>query len=279
VPVWSITLSAHNRIMNASIRSLTPILPVADVSQTLDFYEHCLRAQDRWIWEDNHGGCSLGPVTLQFSLNPELCQRSRGIEFFIATTDVETLYQNHQEAGVEIIRDLEIKPWGAREYCIKDCNDAQLRFAQFGFTKERKNKFSDFVVVRRLLTADEFTSMMLSVGWGGFMDTKRIEAAISEPLCTVVIEIGGQVVASGSILGHRTGNYLISNVMVRPEFQSGGLGKAVMSELDAWLSENGVPYSLVKLFTGNNLKAFYEQFGFRGPDQGLLGMSKRLPRM
>jgi hypothetical protein len=42
-----------------------------------------------------------------------------------------------------------------------------------------------------------------------------------------------------------------------------------------WIEREAPSGAFVCLFTGKGLGPFYERFGFRGPDQGLYGMSQR----
>lgn len=266
--------------MQGRVHFLTPILPVSDIRATLQYYKGVLGAGNDWEWGEppTHAGCTIDTASFQFSLQPDLHERSRGIEFFMQVTEVDEIYFRVVAAGATILRDIENKPWNAREFCVQDCNGYGLRYAQFGFLDARRGKIDGVTVVRRHLTPQELADLMTAVNWTFSDNPEELQISVDEPICTAAAEYGGKCIGTGSILGHKTGNYLISNVIVHPDFQSQGVGKQIMQELDNWLNENGVPGAMVKLFTGLDRQPFYGQFGFRGPELGLVGMSKNLPK-
>jgi GNAT superfamily N-acetyltransferase/uncharacterized glyoxalase superfamily protein PhnB len=265
--------------MRPQVQSVTPILPVSDIPSTLKYYKDVLGASDCWDWESppTHAGCVIGLANIQFTLNPDLSQRLKGFSMFLPCTKVDELYAFHQASGAKIIFELGAKPWGVKEYCVEDCNGAQLRFAQSGFLSDRKELIRGISIVRRPLTTDEIDGLMMAVHWTTSRDEAHLLKVVEEPICTVIAEADERAVGTAAILGHPTGNYLISNVIVHPNFQSQGVGKLLMAELDRWFDENGIPGALVKLFTGLDRQHFYSQFGYRGPELGLIGMSKKLP--
>ena len=266
--------------MHPQVQSVTPILAVSDIHATLEYYKTVLGATNCWDWESppTHAGCLIGSANIQFTLNPELSRSMRGFSMFLPCSKVEELYAFHRSNGANIVYKLEPKPWGVKEYTVEDINGAHLRFAQSGFLNDRKEPLEGISVVRRRLTPDELFDLMVSVNWTKERDEDGLAKAVEEPLCTAIVEHQGKAIGCGSILGNETGNYLIFNVLVHPDFQSQGVGKKIMAELDHWLTENGIPGAMVKLFTGQDRHAFYAQFGFRGPETGLIGMAKNLPK-
>jgi predicted N-acetyltransferase YhbS/uncharacterized glyoxalase superfamily protein PhnB len=266
--------------MQTRVRSITPILPVADIVATLSYYKGVLDATSDWIWGDPpvHGGCMFGSAELQFSLEAKLCEMSRGLSMFVNVVNIEQHLVARQDAGANIISDLETMPWGVKEYSVEDCNGVRLRFAEGGFLEARREKLDGVTVCRRHLSPNELKDLMIAVQWHFDDDIEKLRLAAEEPMFTAVAEYQSNVIGTGSILGHTTGNYLISNVIVHSDFQSQGVGKLIMQELDNWLSENGVPGAMVKLFAGIDRQPFYGQFGFRGPEHGLVGMHKSLPK-
>ena len=266
--------------MESRVRSITPILPVADIIATLAYYRDVLGAHDDWKWGDPpvHAGCMLGSAELHFSLDPQLSESSRGLSMFLNVVNIEQHFAARQAAGANIVSDLEPKPWGVREYNVEDCNGVRLRFAEGGFLESRRGKLDGVEIHRRHLTPKELKDLMIAVHWHFDDDLEKLTVSVEEPMVTAVAVYEGNVIGTGSILGHQTGNYLISNVLVHPDYQSQGVGKLIMQELDDWLTENGVPGAIVKLFTGTDRQEFYGQFGFRGPEQGLVGMHKVLKK-
>ena len=260
------------------IHSVTPILPVESIEATLAYYESVLGATDGWKWGDppDYAGCRLGSVWLHFNLNPELSRQSRGNSMFLNVLHIDDLYEQHQRLGATILSPLEAKPWGVREYSVEDCGGFHLRFSQSGFTTIRKEPPDGVTIVRRRIEPPELRELMVSVRWN-FDDTDEAWArSVHGPLHTTIAELEGKCIGTGSIVGHQSGGYLIMNVIVHADFQSQGIGKKIMADLDNWLATNGIPNALVMLFTGLDRQNFYRQFGFTGPESGLVGMTKPL---
>ncbi len=265
--------------MEPRVHSTTSIFPVEDISATIAYYRDVLGASDSWEWgkPPSHAGCKLGSVWIQFSLNPELCRAARGLSLFLNVLEIDNLHQLHQDNGANIIDPFGPRPWGVLEYVVEDCNGVHLRFAQGGFTSDRKPKLEGVSIVGRQLTIQECRTLLVGVNWM-FKDTQdSLQKTVTDPVFTAIAEFKGQCIGAASILGHQSGHYLIYNVMVLPDYQSQGVGKQLMSALNDWLAENGIPGAMVKLFTGLDRQAFYQQFGFTGSESGLVGMSKTLP--
>ncbi len=106
------------------------ILAVADVAATIKFYKEKLGFTKDWVWDDppTHGGVQWGEVDLMFHLNAELAKHVEGHQHYFFVKGVDDLYARHQQNGVSIIATLERKPWGQREYAVKDLNGYHLRF-------------------------------------------------------------------------------------------------------------------------------------------------------
>jgi uncharacterized glyoxalase superfamily protein PhnB len=95
---------------------LVPNLPVRDVPAAQQWYEEVLGLGINWLWEDNFG--SVGGDHVELFLyesdapHPTICS--------IFVDDVEAVYERCRERGGEIVSDLEAKPWGVREFSIRD---------------------------------------------------------------------------------------------------------------------------------------------------------------
>jgi uncharacterized glyoxalase superfamily protein PhnB len=100
-------------------RSLTPTLPVRDVKASLAWYRDALGCEIAWVWDDGrfaavfHGDVveiffapAAGPVT------PITC--------YVRVDDADRLHALYRERGVAIAEPLESKPWGAREFAVRD---------------------------------------------------------------------------------------------------------------------------------------------------------------
>jgi GNAT superfamily N-acetyltransferase len=86
---------------------------------------------------------------------------------------------------------------------------------------------------------------------------------------------GDRVVGTGLMIGDGVSFFYLKDVMVFPEYQGQGIGKAIVGALMDYLRREAPDRSLIGLFTRKDLAEFYEQYGFLGPEEGLFGMSYR----
>ena len=108
------------------------ILATADVAATIRFYREELGFTNEWFWDDppTHGGVEWGDIDLMFQKNVELAKHVEGHQHYFFVTGVDELHARHQQNGVSIISPLERKPWGMREYTVRDPNGYHLRFGE-----------------------------------------------------------------------------------------------------------------------------------------------------
>jgi catechol 2,3-dioxygenase-like lactoylglutathione lyase family enzyme len=108
------------------------ILAVADVAATVRFYRDKLGFTREWLWDDppTFGGVSWGKVGVMFCLQPALAARVEGHQHAFFVSGIDRLHQRHRDNGVQVISPLEAKPWGLREYTVRDPNGYHLRFGE-----------------------------------------------------------------------------------------------------------------------------------------------------
>jgi uncharacterized glyoxalase superfamily protein PhnB len=118
-------------LAGALIRS-EAILVARDVAATIRFYRDVLGFTKEWVWDDpaTHGGVSWDHAHLMFHLDRELANHMDGHQHYFYVKKEDDLHARHQQNGVQIISPLERKPWGMREYTIRDPNGYHLRFGE-----------------------------------------------------------------------------------------------------------------------------------------------------
>src|SRR5262245_58932749 len=107
-------------------------LAVADVVATVRFYRDKLGFTGEWLWGDppDFGGVTWGKIGLMFCLQPALAANIEGHQHAFLVSGLDWLYQRHRNDGVQVISPLEAKPWGMREYTVRDLNGYYLRFGE-----------------------------------------------------------------------------------------------------------------------------------------------------
>ena len=74
---------------------------------------------------------------------------------------------------------------------------------------------------------------------------------------------GQRLVCFARIAGDGALSYIINSVMVAPEFQGQGLGKALMQAISDWLIANADASAYVCLMAKEPADQLYQQFGFQ----------------
>jgi GNAT superfamily N-acetyltransferase len=126
------------------------------------------------------------------------------------------------------------------------------------------------------MTAATGDSYELRDGFPGIDDYRRLRVAtglsprsaeaaargLPNTLFGVSVLHAGRVVGMGRIIGDGGCFFTVVDIAVEPGHQQRGLGKRVMSALDAWLRANAPVSSNVSLFADGEAKRLYAQYGF-----------------
>ena len=109
--------------------AVVAVLPCADVKATAAYYRDVLGftidetyVGDAWtmLWADQ---CQLF-----LSHDPDAARRSCA-QLLITVADVDAIYAEHRRRGASVVRPIEDKPWGLREYTLADRHGNLLRIA------------------------------------------------------------------------------------------------------------------------------------------------------
>ena len=258
------------------IRNSEPIFPVADVVATVGYYRDVLGFQEGWTWGQppDFGGVRWGKVGAMFALQsgPEAPAGGKWHSFFVE--GIDALQDFHRRNGATIRSPLEMKPWGLREYTVRDLNGHYLRFGQRGSDRSAtagRGSATGVAIVERLPTPEELQGLFRAVGWARDERTDRAAQALAGARFGAVAVQGERVVGSGMVLGDGASFAYLKDIIVHPEWQGRGIGTRIVEALMTMIRRPGPDRMLVTLFTGQHLAEFYERFGFAGPER-LYGM-------
>jgi GNAT superfamily N-acetyltransferase len=241
------------------------IFAVADIRATIAYYRTVLGFESEWLWGDppTFGGVRWGRIQVMFCLQPELAARVERHMHMFRVPDVQGLYDRHKSAGAEIVSDIENKPWGLREYTVRDPNGYHLRFAG-PESYERPATATDALpahvrIEKRLPTLDEYVRLSESVGWT--RDLENMPKALAASLFGIVAvdTRDGQAIGMSRACGDGR-NFTIWDVIVVPAYQGQLIGSALMEATLAELRQIGPRGAFVGLFAMKPL--FYERLGF-----------------
>ncbi len=259
--------------MAVQIASPIPELPVRDVAETQRFYRNTLGFQIDWAWgENDYGSVSLDGATIYFLATTGPLPRAVHV---LNVGDVDALHAKWTAAGADIAAAPEDKPWGIREFTVRDCNGHTFRVSQPSTTYNRPAHVAarPFKIVERLPSPKEYSDLVTAVNWTGFTNLEAGCASLPQSRFCVVAEIDKVFVGLTRIIGDGQQFFYVMDVAVLPEHQGRGIGTALMDAAIAFIQRTAPEKALVGLYTGAARASFYRRFGFKGPDTGLYGMS------
>ena len=114
-----------------------PVLMVHDVLKTVNFYKEKLGFNIDFVFGEpaDHAGISYAEwtgqgVIIQLTRVPEERELTPSSYLHIIIDEnIDKLYESYGKAGVELISELQNKPWGMREFAIRDLNGYALVLA------------------------------------------------------------------------------------------------------------------------------------------------------
>jgi len=102
------------------------ILPVKDFKESIEYYKNVLGFDVAWIWdEEGYGAVQCGEVELHLDKQEKIdpCKS------YLFVENADQIYAFYKEQGVKIIKEIETKPWGVREFTFEDINGHLFRVA------------------------------------------------------------------------------------------------------------------------------------------------------
>ena len=113
------------------------------------------------------------------------------------------------------------------------------------------------------LTYEEYIALRDSVGWYNFAE-EQVSKSIKNSSYDIVVEDNGQTIAMGRLIGDEI-YYIITNIVVKPEYQGKGIESKIIDKLLTYVDTN-TPIggrSSVQLIAENGKEEFYIKKGFK----------------
>lgn len=123
-------------------------------------------------------------------------------------------------------------------------------------------------------SAMEYISLRLKTKMGT-KDLSKAEIALKNSLFVVSIYDNDILIGFGRIVGDEGITYVVSDIMVDPDYQGKGIGKIIMKEIDSYLEENTDHYAYVCLIANKPADKLYSQFGFEYVEPKSCGMKRK----
>lgn len=123
-------------------------------------------------------------------------------------------------------------------------------------------------------SAIKYVSLRLKTGMGT-KDLSKTEIALKHSLFIVSLWEDDKLIGFGRIVGDQGITYVVSDIMVDPDYQRNGLGKVIMREIDSYLNKNTDENAYVCLIANKPADKLYYQFNFDYLDPKSCGMKRK----
>lgn len=130
-----------------------------------------------------------------------------------------------------------------------------------------------YEIVEQKPTAEEYLALRSVVGWGN-PSLETAESAITGSLFCVCVRHNAKLVAFGRVVGDGSFIFYIQDMIVHPEYQKQGLGKAIMERIMSYIEAAGGGDAYIGLMAARGVRGFYERFGFSVRKDDQPGMQK-----
>jgi uncharacterized glyoxalase superfamily protein PhnB len=113
-----------------------PVIGTADVAGTISYFEQTLGFKQQWIWGEPpvYAGVRAGGALLYICYDPELAtairERRLTPDIFLWVSDIGSIYEQHRAKLADITEELTERPWGVRQYMIREPNGYRLKIAE-----------------------------------------------------------------------------------------------------------------------------------------------------
>lgn len=118
-------------------------------------------------------------------------------------------------------------------------------------------KYTDYI------SADQYNELRKSVDWKPLNPAVAARGLENSSYIAAAYD-GEKAVGFARVIGDGGYMYLIADVMVDPEYQGKGIGKAVLEQINRWLDSlaEGERFVMVNLMATKGNEGFYEKAGF-----------------
>ncbi len=122
------------------------------------------------------------------------------------------------------------------------------------------------MIIENKLTIEEFKEMLISVNWKIPSDRQLLNGVNNSITTKYVID--GEIVGMARAITDHGGSALIADVIVKPNFQSKGVGRKLIENLIKQLNETLLENEkmIVELVCTNHNSNFYNKFGFKSKE-------------
>ena len=119
-----------------TILSAAPQFLVDNLDASLKFYKEILDFGVDFVYEEFYAGISLRGGSIHLKRAPKTLEdrthrkANEHLDAYFTVTGIESLYNTLKDRGAPILRPLETRPWGMRDFYIEDPDGYILCFGE-----------------------------------------------------------------------------------------------------------------------------------------------------
>jgi hypothetical protein len=113
-----------------------PVIGTSDVAGTISYFEKTLGFKQQFIWGEPpvYAGVKAGGALLYICHDHELAtairERKLTPDIFLWVSDIDSVYARHRANHADITEELSARPWGTRQYVVREPNGYCLKIAE-----------------------------------------------------------------------------------------------------------------------------------------------------
>lgn len=113
-----------------------PVIATADVSGTIRYFEQKLGFEQQWSWGSPpvYAGVKAGGAILYITHDLDTAaaikERRLAPDVFLWVKQIDQVYEQHRARNAEIVEELSERPWGVRQYVVREPNGYHLKVAE-----------------------------------------------------------------------------------------------------------------------------------------------------
>lgn len=121
---------------DSAFHSAVPVIATEDVAGSVDYFVGTLGFAPDFMWGDPpvYAGVKAGNAEIYLTHDPATSRaiRERGLapDVFLWVTGIDGIYAQHRAQGADIVEVLSERPWGARQYVVREPNGYHLKIAE-----------------------------------------------------------------------------------------------------------------------------------------------------
>ena len=120
----------------AEITCLVPQFLVDDLSQAVTYYRDRLGFETDFIYESFYASVSRDGFAIHLKCAPKILadrahrKQNEHLDAFVGVRGIEALYDEFISKGANIIRSLDDRPWGCKDFYVEDLDGYLLCFSE-----------------------------------------------------------------------------------------------------------------------------------------------------